>query len=55
MVAALDQVVVNVTGALERAVMWERTVFLLMSDNGGEVMDAGNNHPLRGGMYHVPS
>jgi arylsulfatase A-like enzyme len=40
MVAALDEVVANVTAALQANGMWENTVFWLVSDNGGETMDA---------------
>ena len=51
MVAALDEVVANVTAALKANGMWERTVFWMVSDNGGETMDAGNNAPLRGSKF----
>jgi arylsulfatase A-like enzyme len=48
MVAVLDEVVGNVTDALKARGMWARTVFWMVSDNGGETMDAGNNLPLKG-------
>ena len=53
MAAFLDDAVGNVTAALKAAGMWENTVLVLASDNGGPTGgDEGtfsNNFPLRGG------
>eukprot|EP01047_Picozoa_sp_COSAG01_P046138 COSAG01_NODE_4307_length_5145_cov_9.287299_6_plen_229_part_00 len=51
MVAALDEAVKNVTAALHTSGLWSNTVLYFLSDNGGEIMDAGNNAPLRGGKF----
>jgi arylsulfatase B len=47
MVAALDEAVGNITAALRTSGLWSNTVFWMIGDNGGEIMDAGNNSPLR--------
>merc|ERR1712125_316516 len=39
----------NVTAALKHAGIWENTILLFLSDNGGASL--GNNYPLRGGKY----
>ena len=48
MLLALDRGVGRVVAALQRAGMWEDTVMLFTTDNGGAVSQAGSNHPLRG-------
>ena len=49
----LDDVVGDVADALKARGMWENTLFVLWSDNGGPIYSngssGGNNHPLRGG------
>jgi hypothetical protein len=57
MISAMDSTVGNITAALKRAGMWEDTVLVFSSDNGGAVAGAPqhgsmNNHPLRGGVLH---
>ena len=47
MLAMLDGAVGNVTAALHRAGMWERSLLLFTADNGG-IGAFGNNFPLRG-------
>ena len=37
--------------ALKSNGMWAKTILWLVADNGGEVMDAGNNAPLRAGKF----
>ena len=46
----LDYVVGNVTAALHRNGMWENTVIVFVSDNGGP-LDHTTNAPLRGGKH----
>ena len=48
MVSAMDSAVHNVTEALKDAGMWESTVFIFSTDNGGPV-PVSSNYPLRGG------
>lgn len=49
--AILDEGVANVTKALKRAGLYDNTLLLFSSDNGGWVQQdrGGNNYPLRGG------
>jgi arylsulfatase B len=53
MVSYMDAAVANVTGALKARGMWQDTLLVLTSDNGGAVYRNGsagaNNYPLRGG------
>lgn len=47
----LDDAIANLTGALKSKGMWENTLVLFASDNGGPIYAGGNNYPLRGGKY----
>jgi arylsulfatase I/J len=53
MVSMLDDVVGDVADALKARGMWENTLFVVWSDNGGPIYINGssgaNNFPLRGG------
>eukprot|EP00051_Salpingoeca_urceolata_P006975 m.92254 g.92254 ORF g.92254 m.92254 type:complete len:519 (-) comp15063_c0_seq2:211-1767(-) len=56
MISAVDSIVGNVTAALKETGMWENTLFLFTSDNGGPAAksvsgSAANNYPLRGGKH----
>jgi arylsulfatase I/J len=51
MVNFLDGVVGNLTATLKAKGMWDNTIMLFMSDNGGPIYGAGSNYPLRGGKY----
>lgn len=54
MTAVLDEGLGNITSALKRTGMWNSTLFVFSSDNGGPVRgDCGcaSNFPWRGGKY----
>jgi len=54
MVALLDEVLGNVTNLLKQKGMWQNTLMVLSSDNGGPVdtpESGSTNYPLRGGKY----
>jgi hypothetical protein len=48
MVRAVDESVLNVTNTYKQLGLWEKTLFILSADNGGNPGDGGNNYPLRG-------
>ena len=51
MVNYLDDVVGNLTAALQKRGMWDNLLFVTISDNGGSLLPGGgaNNYPLKGG------
>lgn len=60
MVTALDEAVSNVTTALKVAGMWDNSILVVHTDNGGELPyddgtggGAGSNTPLRGGKFSL--
>ena len=48
MTSYLDDSMRNLTNAVKNAGIWENTVMIFMSDNGGNPTSAGYNWPLRG-------
>ncbi|XP_067658819.1 arylsulfatase B-like [Haliotis asinina] len=53
MVSALDEAVGNVTKALKDRGLFENTLILFTTDNGGPIDGHANNWPLRGGKHTI--
>eukprot|EP01105_Mastigella_eilhardi_P015906 TRINITY_DN3643_c0_g1_i4.p1 TRINITY_DN3643_c0_g1~~TRINITY_DN3643_c0_g1_i4.p1 ORF type:complete len:477 (+),score=97.28 TRINITY_DN3643_c0_g1_i4:361-1791(+) len=51
MVTAMDEGIGNVTKALKDAGLWDKTVLIFASDNGGPWQASANNYPLRGQKF----
>ena len=49
----MDDTIKNLTTALKDKGMWENTLVVFTTDNGGPIYEPGssNNYPLRGGKY----
>ena len=53
MVTAMDDAVVNITQALKESGLYENTIIVFFSDNGGPIMKGANNWPLKWGKGTV--